>query len=457
MDIFKLLPKTNCRECGYMTCLAFAMGMAEGKTDLSACPYASDEAKKVLTKLEQPPVRLVKIGVGERESTIGGEKVAFRHEKKFENPTGFAMLLVDTMDDAEIDSRLQRFQEFQYKWVGILLRAELIAIKSESGDPRRYAELVAKVKKDSDANIILVSEDPDILAAGLEIFGDRKPLLHAATADNVERVASLAKQYKCPVAARAPRLEQLAALTGKLEQLDVHDIVLGTAPASVGQAFEQQVSIRDAAIYNQSQSLGFPTIVFTGDLTGDPSMEVMLASVLVAKYAGIVVLSDLRGEALFPLLLHRMGMFGDPQKEMTAPEGVYEIGEPDENSPVLLTSNWALSFLKITSAIEEAGVPAFVCATCLSEGVDIMCWCDYCLCSSQRGDFKREGIAEFFKKHEVEHRVKHKKLIMPGKSAEFQSEVEQVLPGLEIIVGPTRENMLVSFLRRLAAGSQTSN
>jgi len=447
MDVFKLLPKTNCRECGYVTCLAFAMDMAAGKIELSACPYASEEARKKLAELEQPPVRLVVIGAGDKASRLGGEKGAFRHEHKFESPTGLAMLVADTLDDVEVDSRLSRFHGLQYERIGLVLRAGLIALKCESRDPRRYAGVVERVKNHSDANIILIGEDPDVLSAGLEVCGDRKPLVHAATPENAEEVAGLAKQHQCPVAARAPELGQLAELTGRLEKLGIHDIVLDAAPTSMRQAFEQQTTIRDAAVSEKVRPLGFPTMVFGSDLTDDPIEESLFASVLLAKYAGLIVLSDFQPETLFPLLLQRMGIFTDPQKELMAPEGVYEIGEPDQDSPVLLTSTWSLSFLKLSSAIEQAGVPALMCAVCLDEEVDIMCWCDYCLCSSQRGDFKTGSLAGFFEKHGLKDRVKHNKLIIPGNNAEFQSQVEGALPGWEIVVGPGHENMIPAFLR----------
>lgn len=447
MDIFKLLPKTNCRECGYMTCLAFAMAMAAGKVDLSACPYVSEEARKKLAELDQPPISSVLIGAGDKASRLGGEKGAFRHEHKFESPTGLAMLVSDTLDDVEVDSRLRRFQELQYERIGLVLRGRLMAVKCESRDPRRYAGLVERVKNQTDANIVLIGGDPDMLAAGVEVCGDRRPLLHAATSENVEEVARLAKQHQCPVAARAPVLGQLAELTGKLEKLGVHDIVLDAGPTSLRQAFEQQIILRDAAVYRKDRPLGFPTMVLGSDLTDDPVEESLFASVLVAKYAGLIVLSDFQPETFFPLLLQRMGIFTDPQKELTAPEGVYEIGEPDQDSPVLLTSNWSLSFLKLSSAIEQAGVPAFMCAVCLDEEVDIMCWCDYCLCSSQRGDFKTKILARFFEKHGLKDRVKHNELIIPGKNAEFQSQVEGVLPGWEIVVGPAHERMVPAFLR----------
>ena len=215
IEIFKLLPKTNCKDCGEPTCLAFAMKLAAGKAELSACPHVSEESKAKLTEASAPPIMPVTIGVGDRVLKVGGETVMFRHEKRFENPPGLAILISDDMDDAEIDARLKRFNELQYERIGLLLRPDLVAVKA-GGDAARFKAVVAKVKEKSGGGIILMSENADIMAAGLSACADRKPLLYAATEANLDKMAALAKENSCPLAVKADNVEKLAELTTKL-------------------------------------------------------------------------------------------------------------------------------------------------------------------------------------------------------------------------------------------------
>jgi len=449
IEIFKLLPKTNCRECGVSTCLAFAMNLAAGKIELSACPYVSEEAKIKLTETEAPPIRLVTVGVGDKALKVGGETVMFRHEKRFENPPGFAILIIDTMDGAEVDARLKRFRQLQYERTGLLLRPELVAIRGDSGDAQKYADLVNKVKQNSDANIILMSSNPDVLSAGLNVCADRKPLIYAATQDNVDRVVDLAKQNSCPVTAKASGLEELAELTTKLTGAGVNDIILDSGSRTLRQAFEDQIIIRGSALTRWFRPLGFPTIVFPCEMTGDPMKEALIASIFVAKYGGIIVLSDFQGESLFPLLIERLNIYTDPQQPLMTTEGIYEIGKPDENSPVLLTSSWALTYLILCSAIEATNIPAFLCVEQIEE-TDVMCWCHYCLRSTQIGKLSCDDTRQFIKKCGIENRVKHRKLVIPGRTARFKAELDQALPKWEIIVGPDEAVRIAGFLPEFA-------
>ena len=226
IEIFKSLPKTNCGECGVPTCLAFAMKLAAGKAELSACPYISEEAKVKLAEASAPPIRAVTIGVGDRALKVGGETVMFRHERRFENPPGFAILISDTMEEAEVDSRLDRCKQLQYSRIGLTLRPELVAIKDDSGDAAKFEALVNKVKQSNQCSIILMSSNADILAAGLNACADQKPLLYLADKNNLDRLADLAKANSCPVAIKASTVEELTQMTTKLIESGVKDIVL---------------------------------------------------------------------------------------------------------------------------------------------------------------------------------------------------------------------------------------
>jgi len=328
IQIFKLLPKTNCKECGVPTCLAFAMNLAAGKAELSQCPYVSEEAKALLSEAAAPPIRPVAMGSGENVVKIGGETVLFRHEKTFVNKPGFAILVSDTMPEVEVNPRLKRFRELKYERVGLTLRPELVAVKNESGDPGKFEALVKKVKAETDAALILMSDKVEAMTAGVKVCPDRVPLIYAANNGNSEAFANLAKGHKCPLAVKADKLEALSSLTNKLTAAGLKDLVLDSGSRTLRKAFEDQVFIRRAALIQKNRSLGFPTITFPCEMTKDPMKEAIIAATFVAKYAGIIVLSDFQGESLFPLLVERLNIYTDPQRPMTMQEGIYPIGNP---------------------------------------------------------------------------------------------------------------------------------
>ncbi|MFC2052088.1 acetyl-CoA decarbonylase/synthase complex subunit gamma [Chloroflexota bacterium] len=439
IEIFKLLPKTNCGECGVPTCLAFAMSLAAGKAELATCPHISEEAKAQLQEASAPPIRPVTIGVGERALKVGGETVMFRHEKRFENPSGLAVLLKDTMNDSEINGRLERFKQLQYERVGLVLRPDLVAVKDESGDSSKFEALVSKVKQNSDGGIILMSNSPDILAAGMKACVDRKPLIYAATKDNLDGVAGLAKENKCPVAAKASSVEELADLTTKLGEAGLQDIVIDSGSRTVRQAFEDQVIIRRAALAKKFRPLGFPTIVFPCEMTEDPMKEAVIASMFVAKYGGIIVLSDLQGESLFPLLVERLNIYTDPQRPLATTQGIYEIGGPDENSPVLVTTNFSLTYFIVSGEIESSKVPSYLLVMD-TEGLSVMT-------SWAAGKFVADAIAPFVKKSGIMDKVKHHKLIIPGYAAAESGGLEEELPGWEILIGPREGSHIPAYLK----------
>ena len=437
--IFKLLPKTNCGDCGVPTCLAFAMNLAGGKAELSACPHVSEEAKAQLAEASAPPIRPITIGVGDKAIKVGGETVMFRHEKRFENPPGIAILISDTMDDAEVNNRLERFKTLHYERVGLNLRPELVAVKSESGDAGKFSALASKVAENSDANIILISDNPDILAAGLKVCAEKKPLIYAATMDNADKVAALAKENSCPVAAKASNLEELTELSNKLIEAGLNDIVLDSGSRTVREAFQDQIVIRSSALAKKFRPMGFPTIAFPCEMTDNPMKEAVIASMFVGKYAGIIVLSDFQGESLFPLLVERLNIFTDPQRPLATTQGIYEIGNPNENSPVLITTNFSLTYFIVSGEIEGSKVPSWLLVMD-TEGLSVMtAWA--------AGKFVADLMGPFVKKSGIEDKVKHRKLVIPGHSAAESGGLEEELPGWEILVGPREGSHIPAYLK----------
>jgi acetyl-CoA decarbonylase/synthase complex subunit gamma len=415
------------------------MSLAAGKAELSACPYVTEEAKAKLSEAAAPPILPITIGVGDRALKVGSETVMFRHEKRFENPPGLAILISDTMAESEVDGRLERCQQLKYERVGLTLRPELIAVKNDSGDAAKFEALVSKVKQNSDCGIILMSSNPDSLAAGLKVCADRKPLIYAATEDNLDRTADLAKESSCPLAAKASNVEELAQLTTRLTEAGVKDIVLDSGSRTVRQAFEDQVIIRSAALNKKFRPLGFPTIVFPGEMTDDPMKEAVIAAMFIAKYGGIIVLSDFQGESLFPLLVERLNIYTDPQRPLATSEGIYEINNPDENSPVLITSNFSLTYFIISGEIENSKVPSWLLVKD-TEGLSVMtAWA--------AGKFVADAIAPFVKKCSIADKIKHHKLVIPGYIAAESGGLEEELADWEILVGPREGAHIPAYLK----------
>ncbi len=440
IQIYKLLPQTNCGDCGVPTCLAFAMKLAAGQAELSACPHVSEEAKEQLGAASAPPVLPVTIG---KNFKTGGETVLFRHEKTFVSPTGVAVLVSDKMDDAEVDRKLKNFKELQFERVGVILKSDLIAVKSETGDAAAFEKLVAKVKGAVEAGIILMSDKPEVLEAGAKLLEGEKPLLYAATKDTVEAVGNIAKEQKCPVAVKGDGLEDVIALTEKLTEMGIKEIVIDTGSRKLKKAFEEQVIIRRAAIKNTFRPLGFPTITFPCEMTDNFLEETLIASTFIAKYSGIVVLSDLAGHSLFPLLVERMNIFTDPQRPMATEEGIYEINNPDENSPVLVTTNFSLTYFIVMGEIEASRVPTWLLVMD-TEGLSV-------LTAWAAGKFVADAIAPFVKKCGIADKVKNKTLVIPGYSATISGELEEELPDWTITIGPREAAHIPAFLKEQKA------
>ncbi len=442
IQIFKMLPKTNCGECGVPTCLAFAMNLASGKAELDACPYVSEEAREKLAEASAPPIRPVAVGAGVRAFKTGGETVMFRHEKTFYNPTALGALVTSDMDAAAIETKLKEWNALQYERVGLNLRPELVALKDANGDAAAFAAAAKKIASESEFNLVLMSDKVDVLKAGVEAAGFKRPLLYAATADNAEEMGNLAKESGLPLAVKADNVEGLMALTDKLTGMGLKDLVMDSGAREPKQLFEDEVAIRRAALKAGNRALGFSTITFPCEMAGNLDVETVLASLLIAKYAGIVILSDFKGESLFPLLLARLNIYTDPQRPMTVTQGIYEIGTPDENSPVLITTNFSLTYFIVSGEIESSRIPSWLLIMD-TEGLSVMtAWA--------AGKFVGDAVGMFVKKSGIEDKVKHRKIIIPGYAASISGDMEEELPGWEILIGPRDASLIPKYLKDMA-------
>jgi acetyl-CoA decarbonylase/synthase complex subunit gamma len=439
IQIFKLLPQTNCKECGVPTCLAFAMNLASGKAELDACPYVSDEAKEQLAEASAPPIRPVALGKGVREVKTGGETVLYRHEKTFYNQTPIGAMVSSDISASDLEAKLKAWNAFQFERVGFNLRPELVALKDESGDKDAFAKAAQTIAETSEFNLILMSEDKEVMAAGVEACKFKRPLIYAATEDNVDDFGAIAKENNLPLAVKADSVEGLIPLTDKLTEMGLKDLVLDSGSREIKQSFEDQIIIRREALKSLNRSLGFPTITFPCEMASNLDMEALIAAMHIAKYGGITVLSDFTGESIFPLLLERLNIFTDPQRPMTVTEGIYEIGNPNENSPVMVTTNFALTYFIVSGEIEGSKVPSWLLIK-EAEGLSV-------LTAWAAGKFSGDDVGLFVKKCGIMDKVKHTELIIPGYAAAIAGDIEEELPGWTITVGPREAAHIPAFLK----------
>lgn len=441
IQIFKLLPKTNCGECGVPTCLAFAMNLAAGKAELDSCPYVSQEAREQLAEASAPPIRPVKIGAGVRAFTVGGETVLFRHEKTFYNPTAIGALISSDIATDALETKLKIYNAYQYERVGLTLRPELIALKDTNGDGAKFASVAEKIAKESEFNLVLISDNLENMKKAAEAVAFKRPLLYAATKENVEQMGNLAKEMALPLAVKGSNLDEVMDLTQKLTEMGLKDLVIDSGSREPKKVFEDQVAIRRSALKAGNRALGFPTITFTCEMASNLDVETMIAAMLIPKYAGIIVMSDFKGENLFPLLVERLNIFTDPQRPMTVTQGIYEIGAPNENSPVLVTTNFSLTYFIVSGEIENSRVPSWLLIMD-TEGLSVMtAWA--------AGKFTGDAVGAFVKKSGIADKIAHRKVIIPGYAAAIYGDMEEELPGWEIIIGPRDASMIPKFLKEL--------
>lgn len=438
VEIFKYLPKTNCKKCGHPTCLAFAMKLAAKQASLDACPDASEEAKKILGEAAAPPIRGITLGIGDKAVKIGDEICLFRHEKKFFNPTVFAVAIKDTEAGEAARGKIEAVKTSEIDRVGQKLRVEAIAVVEESGDPAKFAAAVKQVVDNAPGvPLILASKNPAAIEAGIAHCADKRPLIYAATNENAEAMAKIAKEKKAPLAVAADGLDAAAALSEKVKGLGVEDIVLDPGARKAKDMVEQYTIIRRAAIKKNFKPLGYPIISFASN--GDAMLEAARAAIGVMKYASIIVLSNIEKWKMLALLSLRQNIYTDPQVPMQVAQNIYKIGEANEESPLLITTNFSLSYFIVRGEVENSKVPSWL-AVMDNEGLSV-------LTAWAAGKFTASRIAQFITESGVEKNIKHKELIIPGYVAILSGALEEKLPGWKIVVGPREANGLPSFLK----------
>jgi acetyl-CoA decarbonylase/synthase complex subunit gamma len=443
-EIVKMLPgKKPCKDCGFPTCFAFAMKLASGGATVDKCPYLSEEVKAKLLDLLAPPIKLVTIGSGENAVKIGNEEVIYRHEKTFVHSPGIALLISDKDDKAKIEEKIKKIKELQFPWVGVNLKANLLALYFASEDKSKFLALVKKVYDSADLGMVLISEDMDALFAARDICADRHPLIYPITKENIDKAIPKIKANLTPVGLRGESIEELVPLTIKLKDAGIEELVLDPGSKNLLEAVKDQTFIRRAALKQGFRPLGYPTIAFPCFMAKDGLKEMLVGSAFINKWASIIVFSDFDQYSLLPLLVQRLNIYTDPRFPMAVEQKYYEVGEPDESSPVLVTSNWALTYFLVSSAVEATKVPAYICVKD-AEGLGV-------LTAWAAGKFSGDSVGAFIKKCGIGDKVKHRKLVIPGKVARIKGELEDALNlEWEVIVGPRETTGIAAFLPGLA-------
>jgi acetyl-CoA decarbonylase/synthase complex subunit gamma len=440
IEIYKLLPQTNCKECGFPTCLAFAMKLAAKQAELDDCPYVTDESKAALAESSAPPIRLVELQAAGGEVKAGNETVLFRHEKTFYNKPGLFIRVFDTDGEAAIREKVAAAAAYAVDYVGMELKVDGVAVEGASGDGGTFAAAVAAVRSAADLPLVLVSGDPAVLDAGLGALDGERPLLVGADSGNWEAMADLAASKGAALGVRGATLDELADLTGSIKGKGLEDLVLVPAADSLSGGLALQTQIRRLALKNVRE-LGYPTIVFAGG--DDPGMESAAAAQAISKYAGFVVLDTFAPELIYPLLVLRENIYTDPQKPIQVQPGLYEINGPKPSDPVLVTTNFSITYFSVANEVDGSGLPAWLVVTD-AEGMSV-------LTAWAAGKFDAEKIAKSVKQFEVSDKVDSKVIVLPGHVAVLSGELEEELPDWNVMVGPREAVDLPGYMKAVLA------
>lgn len=444
IQIYKLLPggerprnpKANCKECGLPTCLAFAMKLAAKQAELATCPYVSEESKVQLSAAAAPPIRLVKVSSNGHELAVGNETVMFRHEKTFFHRPGLFLRVKDTDGVDAIKAAIAPADAYLVNYVGMDLTLDGFVVEATSGDGATFAAAIQAVREVSQRPLILMSADPAVMEAGLKATEDSTPLIYKATSENWEAMVELAKAHKAPLAVCADNLDEMADLTQKIKAAGVEDMVLDPCAGDMATALSTLTQLRRLALKKTFRPLGYPIITFPGEWSDDMEVAAMQA---ISKYAGFVVLDKFTPASIYALLVFRQNIYTDPQKPIQVTPGLYEINKPGPDDPVMVTTNFSITYFSVSNEVEGSGNKGWLLVAD-AEGMSV-------LTAWAAGKFDAERIAKTVQTTGIEEKINHKSIILPGHVAVLSGELEEELPGWEIKVGPREAVNLPQYLK----------
>lgn len=438
LDIYKLLPKTNCKDCGFATCLAFAMALAQKKASLDKCPHVTAQARESLESASQPPIKLVNIGTGDNRIEVGNETVMYRHEQKFHHPAAIGVLVEDTLSDGEVSKKVSDINALKFERVGQGIGADIVCIRNSSKDAARFRKTVEKVSASTKLSIALCSGDAPALSEALKTVKDRRPLIIADTGSDIDSFINAAKAGNLPLAVTAPDIDSAAALTDRIKKGGVEEILINLASGGPARRIQDRTYIRRTALKKNFRPLGYPMISFTE--SADPALEMAEAVTCVLKYSGIVIMKTAAREFVYPVLVARQDIYNDPQKPVQVQPKIYDIGKPTPDSPLLVTTNFSITYFTVAAEVEASRVPSYILC-CDAEGMSV-------LTAWAAEKFTAESITAALKKVETDKTVSHRKVIIPGYVSVLSGKLEEA-SGWKVLVGPREASGITNYLRNL--------
>ena len=436
LDIFKLSPKKNCKECGSPTCMAFCMKVAQGAITIDKCPYFSDDAKAMLNEQTAPPMKTITFG---KDHKLGGETVLFRHEKTLVNKNLYAVPVCTCMDDATVDAKLAEMAKVDYERIGERMYVETIFVRNAGNDAAAYTKLVEKAAA-TGRDLILECWDVDCAKAALAVCKDSKPILDGATPDNWEAMNEVAKEAGVVLGVWAENISDLYDTVKKLEAAGNKNLVLDVTGKTAKETLANAVLVRRTALKDGDRSFGYPSIVNVAKLAkGDKHLQTALAAMFTEKYASVIVMESMDYAQALPLYGLRQNIFTDPQKPMKVESKIYPLNGADENSPCALTVDFALTYFLVSGELERSNQPVNLIITDASGMSVLTAWA--------AGKFSSTSVKKTFADLDIENKIKNRTLIIPGKVAVMKGEIQEKLPGWNVVVGPLEAVQLPKYMK----------
>ncbi len=436
LDIFKLSPKKNCKECGSPTCMAFCMKVAQGAVALDKCPYFSEEAKAKLSEATAPPMKTITVG---NDIKLGGETVLFRHEKTLVNRNRFAVPVCTCMDEAAADQKLADIQKVDYERIGEREYIEFVMVRCEKNSADKWEDLVKKAAA-TGRTLILNCTCPECAKKALAICKDGKPILNGATPENFEEMSAIATEAGVTLGVHADSLSELHDLIAKLEAAGNKNLIIDVTGKTVKETFANTVLVRRTALKDGDRTFGYPSIVDLAKLAaGDEHLETALAAVFTLKYGSIIVMERLGYAEALPLYGLRQNVFTDPQKPMKVAPGIYPMNGATPDDPCMLTVDFALTYFLVSGEIERSNVPVNLLITDASGMSVLTAWA--------AGKFSSSSIKKFFDEFELDKKINNRTLVIPGKVAVMKGEIQDKLPDWNVVVGTREAVEIVKFLK----------
>jgi len=437
MAVYKMLPKTNCGDCGFPTCMAFAMQVASKQKAITDCPYLSEEAKEEASDASAPPMKLVHIGpAGDAGVDIGQETVMFRHEEKFHREPGLAVKIPADLPEADALAKLQEINGAVFTRVGQEIGVRLAALEVSGLSPADAAARAKALHEKSRVPFVIMGEDPETVGAAVKAAAGSKPLIYKGNEESAEAFLTIAAETKCPLAVGAESLEKLADITKAAKEKGVEDIILAFDGRKTADTVRNITAARRAALKKSFRPLGYPAMVDV--CCDDPMKETVLASTFAAKYAGIIIINNPDPAELLPVLTTVQNIYTDPQVPNAVEAKLYEVGNVSENSPVMFTTNFSLTYFSVEGEVERSKVPSYICVVD-TEGLGVL--------NAYAGDkISAEDVVKALAEQGVAEKVKHRKLIIPGLLPSFRAEIEDTSEWKEVLIGPENASGIPAFL-----------